>query len=218
MTDAGAASPAPKGGQGASTRIFVLSPADLSGVRGRLVLSGTPGPPFMRVLLEGGSVPLGEVLSFVSSLYYRGKRLCGNTFGRRPDGGPTTLAITSNRGLVPDAERVDLAGLRALAGTAIEPDDPVYNRSLGASARRLADSLEGGDVVLLGSIATPRYLEPLAAVFGTRLLFPRAFVGRGDMSRGGLMLRAVESREELEYVTAIDAPRRGPRPPKLPGR
>ena len=53
-------------------------------------------------------------------------------------------------------------------------------------------------------------------MFGQRLLFPRDFVGRGDMSRGGLLLRASRSGEELTYVPVAGASLRGPRPPKLP--
>jgi hypothetical protein len=71
-------------------------------------------------------------------------------------------------------------------------------------------------IVLLGSIATPKYLEPLLDIFGSRLLFPSEFVGRGDMSRGGLMLRCARDGVELDYIPACSAVRRGRRPPKLP--
>jgi hypothetical protein len=73
------------------------------------------------------------------------------------------------------------------------------------------------DVVLLGSIATNKYAEILLESFGQQLKFPREFIGRGDMSRGGLMLRAVRSGQELEYVALSEVgSRRGRRPPKLP--
>jgi hypothetical protein len=71
-------------------------------------------------------------------------------------------------------------------------------------------------VVLLGSIATGKYTSALLEVFGRRLLFPAAFVGRGDMSRGGLLLRAARSGEELSYIPVAGATLHGPRPPKLP--
>ena len=71
-------------------------------------------------------------------------------------------------------------------------------------------------VVLLGSIATSKYVEPLLEVFGDRLLFPAEFVGRGDMSRGGLMLRSARAGAELTYVPVAGATRRGPRPARLP--
>ena len=70
--------------------------------------------------------------------------------------------------------------------------------------------------MLLGSIATVKYLEPLVRTLGTRLLYPVAFAGRGDMSRGGLLLRAARSGVELEYEPLGEATRHGPRPPKLP--
>jgi hypothetical protein len=58
----------------------------------------------------------------------------------------------------------------------------------------------------------------LLPIFGRRLRFPEAFVGRGDMSRGGLMLRSAEDRKELLYAVLLDAVRHGPRPPKLPAK
>ena len=67
----------------------------------------------------------------------------------------------------------------------------------------------------MGSIATGKYVDVLERVFGERLLFPAEFVGRGDMSRGGMMLRAARAGEELEYRPIAGAARRGPRPPKL---
>ena len=69
--------------------------------------------------------------------------------------------------------------------------------------------------VLLGSIATNKYVDPLTQVFGERLLFPKDFIGRGDMSRGGLMLRHAAAGQELEYIPVATAVRHGKRPPKL---
>ena len=61
------------------------------------------------------------------------------------------------------------------------------------------------DVVLLGSIASPKYVDILTAIFGERLRFPIDFVGRGDMSRGGLLLRHAREGVELEYVPVLGA-------------
>ena len=72
--------------------------------------------------------------------------------------------------------------------------------------------------VLLGSVASARYVEPLLAIFGDRLFFPPAFVGRGDMSRGGVLLRCVAEGRELDYAPVAGAERHGPRPPRLPRR
>ena len=65
--------------------------------------------------------------------------------------------------------------------------------------------------VLLGSVATDKYVEPLTKVFGDHLLFPPDFVGRGDMSRGALLLRAARAGEELPYAPVEGARRHGPR-------
>jgi len=61
-------------------------------------------------------------------------------------------------------------------------------------------------------------VAPMTAILGERLLFPPAFIGRGDMSRGGLLLRCVESGTELPYAPVIGAPRHGKRPERLPPR
>jgi hypothetical protein len=70
-------------------------------------------------------------------------------------------------------------------------------------------------IVLLGSIASGKYVNPLLEIFGANLLFPQEFVGRGDMSRGGLMLRCAQTGLELNYVSVRSTVRRGSRPPKL---
>ena len=43
-----------------------------------------------------------------------------------------------------------------------------------------------------------------------------AFVGRGDMSRGGLLLRHASNGVELDYAPIAGAVLHGKRPPKLP--
>ena len=85
----------------------------------------------------------------------------------------------------------------------------------GDSSRKLPP--ETG-VVLLGSIATGKYVDILLHHFGKRLLFPGDFVGRGDMSRGGLLLRCAKDRQELPYVAVAGAVVKGKRPPKLEPR
>ena len=93
--------------------VFVLSPANLSGVRGGRIVESRAEAPFMSTLRTGGAVPLGDVYAFISSLYCRGKRSYGRAFGRRPGGKPSALVVTPRRGLVPDEEPVTLADLRA---------------------------------------------------------------------------------------------------------
>ena len=165
----------------------------------------------------GAGAPLGEVFSFLSGLYFRGKLTYARAFARPTDGSSGVFVITPTDGLRPADEPVDVARLRRFATVDIEGDDPRYREPLDRDARRLARRIGArGEVVLLGSIATGKYIDPLLAVLGERLRFPADFVGRGDMSRGGLLLRCARTGTELTYVRVRDVVRRGPRPPRLP--
>lgn len=165
----------------------------------------------MRVREAGA--PLGEVFSFLSGLYFRGKLAYGVAFSRSAN---DVLVIAPGRGLVAADTIVTLADLEAMAKVPVAADNPRFRDPLDRDVTALADNLGEDDVViLLGSIATDKYVEVLQRRLGGRLRFPSAFVGRGDMSRGGLMLRCVSAREELEYVPLAGAVRRGPRPPRL---
>ena len=165
--------------------------------------------------------PLGELFAFMSGLYFRGKLAYCRAFARPPDpaspiSGAGSFVITPNAGLRSIDTPVTLAALRNFAGVDIDAANPKYRRPLEVSARAIAEDI-GPEcaVVLLGSIASPKYVDVLQDIFGTRLLFPADFVGRGDMSRGGLMLRAVTAAEELTYISVAGAVRHGVRPPKL---
>jgi hypothetical protein len=171
-----------------------------------------------RRIRQPGGVPLGEVFSFVSGLYFRGKVAYARAFGRPPAGLTEALVITTNRGLVPADTSVTLDDLRDMGCVDIAPDEQRYRRPLARDARALAGHKAECEFVLLGSVATGKYVDVLLDVFSERLLFPEAFVGRGDMSRGGLMLRCVDEGRELAYVPVEGAVRRGKRPPKLDPR
>jgi hypothetical protein len=195
------------------SRIFLLSPAHCGGLRARLVMSERASFDLAQRVRARDGAPLGEVFSFLSGLYFRGKLTYARAFAQPPD----VLVITPTDGLRPADEPVDLARLQRFATVDIAGDDPRYREPLDRDARRLARRIGAtGEVVLLGSIATAKYIEPLLAAFGQRLRFPADFVGRGDMSRGGLLLRCARAGTELEYVGVGDVVRRGPRPPKLP--
>jgi hypothetical protein len=169
--------------------------------------------------LRGEGVSLVEVYAFISSLYFRGKLAYAVRFARPAAEAGGAWVITPTRGLVGVDARVTLADLEEFASGSIEPDNARYRSALRATALRVADRLgERDDVVLLGSIASKRYVEPLAEVFGARLVVPETFAGRGDMSRGGLLLRCVDAGEELAYVAALAAVRHGARPPRLAPR
>jgi hypothetical protein len=160
---------------------------------------------------------LGEIFSFISGLYFRGKLAYARAFAQPPRGVPGALVITAGRGLLPPETIVTLAELREIAEVPVEPGDTRYRGPLEGDTRRLLERAGAAcEVVLLGSIVTPKYVEPLPGIFGERLVFPSEFVGRGDMSRGGLMLRCARERKELRYEGISAANLHGPRPAKLP--
>lgn len=196
-------------------RIFLLSPANLGGIRAGYVTRPESRLELACRLRESG-VPIGELFSFISGLYFRGKLAYARTFSAPPSGMPGCFVITSNAGLLAPETAVTLELLREFAAGDINEADQRYraplDRDCGLLARKLSEDCE---IVLLGSIATAKYVEPLLAMFRERLLFPAEFIGRGDMSRGGLMLRAVEAGQELTYVQVANAIRHGQRPPKL---
>ena len=186
-----------------------------------MVLSERAQFDLARRLRGPQGVAIGEVFAFVSGLYFKGKLAYALAFARPPDPGAEltgsgALVITPNAGLRPVETAVTADALRAFAGVDIAANDPRYRRPLLASAKALDEEIGPDcDVVLLGSIASAKYVDILTGVFGARLRFPVDFVGRGYMSRGGLLLRCVRSGEELTYVPVEGAVRHGPRPPKL---
>jgi len=202
-------------------RVFLLSPASTSGVRAQLLFREGARFDLARRLRTSDGAPLGEVFSFVSGLYFRGKLEYARRFAAPPErllplSKDGVLVITPGAGLRAPDTPLTLRELRQFAQVVIAHDNPGYCRPLLADARAMARRLPAGcEVVLLGSIASSRYLDVLASVFGGRLRFPAAFVGRGDMSRGGLMLRCVADGQELTYAPFGDTGRHGPRPPKL---
>jgi hypothetical protein len=197
-------------------RVFILSPARCDGERAEMLLSSRATFGLARKIREPTGAPLGEVMSFLSGLYFRGKLAYAEAFARPPAGGDGVLVITSDSGLQTPATPVTTAVLRHAARVDIDVKNHRYRRPLEASAEALAARLMRGDeIVLLGSIASPKYVDVLTEVFGDRLLFPLDFVGRGDMSRGGLLLRCVRAGAELTYAPVRGAVRNGQRPPKL---
>jgi len=188
-----------------SHHIFLLSPANCSGKRAGLLLRQNGRSALARRLRSGEGATLGEVFTFMSGLYFRGKLAYASAFANPPDGCAGIQVIVPGLGLCPDGATIDLAGLRAIARVPVDPGDRRYSRPLRRDAARLAEQLHLGDAaVLLGSIATPKYLQPLREVLGPRLRFPREFIGRGDMSRGALMLRCAAEGRELTYVAGSE--------------
>jgi len=169
--------------------------------------------------LQGGeAVPLGEVFTFLSGLYFRGKVAYARAFAKCERGGGAIWVITSNLGLVNVDEPFTLKRLREFSEVDIDHEDLRYRAPLERDARRLREQFPEAEIVLLGSISTKKYVDCLLEVFGAQLKFPIEFVGRGDMSRGGLLLRCAVDRQELTYVPVLGATRRGRRPEKLAPR
>lgn len=205
------------GRSAAVTRTFLLSPAFAGGRRAQLLLNERAQFDLARRLHRDEPVSLGEVFTFLSGLYFRGKLAYANAFAR-PDLS-RVLVITPTRGLVPAATPVSLLDLREFAEVDIAETDPRYRRPLERDLRRLAKQLTPHcEVVLLGSVATGKYVSVLLEILQERIHFPADFVGRGDMSRGGLLLRSAVDGTELNYIPVHGAVRKGKRPPKLAPR
>jgi len=187
-----------------------------------MILSDRASFDLARRIRQPEGVAIGEAFAFVSGLYFKGKLAYALTFARPPEPGleltgSGALVITPTAGLRPAETRITIDAIRTFGTVDIAANEPRYRRPLVQSARALAEEIgDDCDVVLLGSIASAKYVDVLTDVFAERLLFPSEFVGRGDMSRGGLLLRCVRAGEELTYVPVQGAVRHGARPPRLP--
>jgi hypothetical protein len=190
-------------------RIFLLSPANCNGVRAGQLLNPNATFELAARLREPQGAPIGELFAFISGLYFRGKLTYSRAFTS------TAVVITPSRGLLPIDTLVTVEMFREFAEVDIDPANPRYREPLERDLARLARTSRKAEMVLLGSVASGKYVEILLDHIGDRLVFPETFVGRGDMSRGGVMLRAAREGEELTYIRAAGAVRRGARPPKL---
>jgi hypothetical protein len=196
--------------------VFLLSPARTDGRRAQLVFNPHAQFPLAVRLREPEGAEIGEAFSFLSGLYFRGKLTYARAFARQNKSGPGILVITPDRGLVPPETRVRVDDLERFSTIDIGAGDERYLGPLTRDVASLAARLgRQQHVVLLGSIATGKYVDTLIESLGPKLLFPSDFVGRGDMSRGGLLLRCAREGRELDYIPVAGALRRGKRPPKL---
>lgn len=195
-------------------RIFLLSPAHCGGKRAELLLNERASFPLALRLRSAGGATLGEAFSFLSGLYFRGKLAYADHFARPPAGKPGVQVITTDRGLLNAGAVIGVEDLRRFGTVDISADQPGYRLPLVRDVALLGQ-LQDVEVVLLGSVATGKYVDILLEVLGERLLFPAEFVGRGDMSRGALLLQAVRNKAELTYQPVAGAIRRGPRARKV---
>jgi hypothetical protein len=196
-------------------RIFLLSPANVAGRRAKILLNREASFELARRLHAGDKVTLGEAFTFMSGLYFRGKLAYARAFAQPPPGLTGVYVITSNRGLLPAEIPITADELDSFSAAPIDVRNKSYSEPLVRTALALAEIGPACSVVLLGSVASAKYTEHLLPIFGANLLFPVEFVGRGDMSRGGLLLRSVARNQMLEHVPVAGALLKGKRPPKL---
>jgi hypothetical protein len=189
--------------------IFLLSPASTGGIRAKQFTSPNAKFEAARLYRSPEGVPIAMAFAFMSSLYFRGKIGYALHFAAPSPaiGGYGIYIIAPGFGLVPPDWRLTPERMKVMAKTPVDAAKRNYRKPLEEHARELAAKLEPeARVVLLGSVASGKYVDILWPIFKHQLRFPTAFAGLGDMSRGGLMLRAVRAGRELEYTT-LDAPR-----------
>lgn len=185
----------------ARATLFLISPAKLSGKRGQLLFEPKSGFDLAQQLRSPGGAPLGDVFSFVSGLYFRGKMEYARRFGYAPDGRPAAFVMTAGGGLCTLTEPVTLARLEGWQRVSVSEHNPHFTAPLVRQACELSDA-HGPDArfVLLGSLASRKYVTPLLEALGPRLSFPSRLAGLGDMSRGSLLLRCAAQGTELDYA------------------
>jgi hypothetical protein len=197
-------------------RVFLLSPANVAGKRARMLLNTEAGFELARRLHTGEKVALGEAFSFMSGLYFRGKLAYARAFAHPPGGLPGVYVITSNRGLLPVDTTITAEELGSFSAAPIDAENKAYSEPLVRTAQALANASPSDcSIILLGSVASRKYADHLLPIFGSKLQFPLEFVGRGDMSRGGLLLRSAAANQMLNHVPIAGASLKGKRPPKL---
>jgi len=190
------------------TKIFLLSPANTSGLRAKQLTSPNANFEAARLYRSAEGVPISIAFAFMSALYFRGKIAYALHFADpTPEG---VFIIAPGFGLVPYDWRITEERMKVMSKTEVDARVRKYRKPLERDAAALANTLpKDAEVVLLGSVASGKYVDILLPLLGHRLRFPTMFAGMGDMARGGLMLRAVRVNRELEYTT-LDAPRHRP--------
>lgn len=197
-------------------RIFLLSPASAGGKRAALLFIERAEFDIATRIRSDDGAPLGEVFSFLSGLYFRGKLTYSRVFQNPPPRRASGIhIITPTDGLCSPDSAVTLRDLERFATVPIEAEESRYRVPLEQDAEKLAERIGPKcEVVLLGSVATGKYVDVLEPIFGSRLLFPMEFIGHGDMARGGMLLQRATSGVELSYVPVSHPRRRGIRPTK----
>ena len=184
-------------------KVFILSPANMNGVRARLLFSARSNCAAARSFRSNGGMSIEDAFCFMSSLYFRGKLVYAKRFVSPFDTaiGPGILVIAPGFGLVSPDWKLDHERIHTLQRIGLDPKHSAYRKPFSEQAHALNCRLgKSGSAILLGSVATGKYVGVLGPIFGERLLAPRSFLGIGDMSRGALLLRAATGGQELEYI------------------
>jgi hypothetical protein len=201
-------------------RIFLLSPAHCGGKRAAVLTRAEAEFDLAQRLRSPAGATLGEVFAFLSGLYFRGKLAYAERFSHPPFPLEGSLVITSSRGLLPTHVYVGPGDLEEFATVPIDLREPRYREPLEADLERLRTTTPPEcRFILLGSVASPKYVDLLGRILGDRLLFPDSFAGMGDMQRGALLLRSAREGVELPYLPVLGStlsraaarPRRGSR-------
>ena len=183
--------------------VFLLSPANTSGLRAKQLTSANANFEAAQLYRSDEGVPIAVAFAFMSALYFRGKIAYALHFAPIED----IFIITAGFGLVSPDWRITPERMKTMSKTDIDVRKKNYAQPLKRDALALAERIDDdAQIVLLGSVASGKYVDILWPIFGSRLRFPSAFAGLGDMARGGLMLRAARANKELTYTT-LDAPR-----------
>jgi hypothetical protein len=201
-------------------RIFLLSPASCGGKRAALLFNNRAEFDIAKRVRKEPGAPLGEVFSFLSGLYFRGKLTYAREFQNPPPRrAPGIQIITPTDGLYSSGTLVTLRDLQRFAAVPIDAGESRYRHPLERDAAKIAERIGPRcQVVLLGSVATGKYVDVLLPIFGERLVFPKEFLGHGDMARGGMLLQRAASGVELTYMRVSDPSRLGLKPTKKNAR
>src|SRR5215510_9760378 len=102
-----------------------------------------------------GLATIGEIYTFTSGLYFRGKMAYSEAFAAAPEGVPHAVIIVPGAGLVPPDTRINADQLRVIASVPVDEDNDAYSEPLLRDAH-LLNAHAGTECryVLLGSVAT----------------------------------------------------------------
>src|SRR4051794_31651516 len=115
-------------------RIYLLSPANCSGERARILMRPQASFELAMQLRTPMGATIADVFSFLSGLYFRGKV----AYARRFAPG-ASYVITSSRGLMPIDTHVTIEDLVAMKKVPIDCDEKRYRRPIERDLKRIAD-------------------------------------------------------------------------------